>query len=298
MDRKYATGLGILAIGAVSLGAYACSSETTVPTATPAPSASATGTATNTAQPDSGAPPEARKSGDVRLTTYFSGAAQVSATFVTDAAPKIAGCTSTTSGACTFVDCDANASSKPASLVSAGAIEIYGGTPEVSIQVEPQQNVYVANKPAPAGKSFVAASRVSVRAAGAAVPAFEGTVDFPELVKMTAPTLGSAASVARDQDLAVSWTQGAANRFVAVSLSARTADRTLSLTCELPAEPGSGKIPAALLGKLPAGPAEIASITFARSMIEAGTFDVAARVGGESLTAAGDAEWTGRVTLK
>ena len=52
---------------------------------------------------------------------------------------------------------------------------------------------------------------------------------------------------------------------VAVALSARTADRAMALTCELPAESGTGKIPAALLGKLPAGPAEITSSEALRS---------------------------------
>lgn len=288
------TGVSCLAFGAFGVAALACSAEATTPppSPTPQPSASPTGT---TDPPKNEPAPEARKSGEVRLLTYFGGEALVRAKFMADPKALPPGCTSQKSGSCELLDCESPAAAR-AGLVGAGQVEVYGGTPSVSITVDPQSNVYAATKPAPVGKSFVPATRVVVRATGGEVPAFDGTVDFPTLAKMTGPALG--AKVGRGADLALEWTGGAAGAVMEVELSGRTAERALKVTCQYPAEAGTGKLPTALLAKLPAGNAEIASFTYGKGSVAAGPFDVATLAGSESLTQAGDAPWAGRLTLE
>jgi hypothetical protein len=276
----------------------ACSSASTDPTPPPAKNTTPPApTATNDPQKQPDPTPEARKAGDVRLLTYFGGEALVTGSFTSDPKAQPKDCTTTTSGSCALVDCPTQ-TPPPTTLVSAGQLEIYGGTPEVSIQVDPNGGVYAANKPAPTGKSFVPAARVTVRASGGDVPAFDANVDFPEVVLMSAPALGSGATAQRSQDLPLAWTRGSAGRTVEVVLSGRTADRTQKITCELPAETGKGAIPATLLGKLPAGAAEISAFTYGKAATEAGLFDVTMRAGSEALTSAQDAAWSGRITLK
>lgn len=288
------TGVSCLALGAFGVAALACSTEASAPppSPTPAPTASSTGTAD---PPKNEPAPEARKSGEVRLLTYFGGEALVRATFTADPKAQPSGCTSQKSGTCELLDCESPAAARTG-LVGAGQVEVYGGTPSVSITVEPQSNVYAATKPAPVGKSFVPATRVVMRATGGDVPAFDGTVDFPAVAKMTAPALG--AKLPRSADVSLDWTGGPAGAVLEIELSGRTAERALKVTCAYPADAGTGKIPTALLAKLPAGSAEIASYTYGKGSVAAGSFDVVTLAGSESLTQAGDAPWAGRLTLE
>lgn len=85
------------------------------------------------------------------------------------------------------------------------------------------------------------------------VPAFDEVVQAPaDPFKRTAPTDDALATIVRSQDLTVEWE--AAAGFVNVVILIEDGRQ---LSCDFPAETGSGVVPKALLGELPAGEANI-----------------------------------------
>jgi hypothetical protein len=112
---------------------------------------------------------------------------------------------------------------------------------------------------------------VHVMASGSAeVPAFSGVVTCPSTTRLTAPA--SDVTVSRSTDLSVTFdplTHGDARAEI------RSPDQPFDrVVCIFPGASGSGTVPAALLGGLPAGATSIDFRSYAESTVVAGRWAV------------------------
>jgi hypothetical protein len=98
---------------------------------------------------------------------------------------------------------------------------------------------------------FAAGADISVKAAGATVPAFDQKVVGPGQITVTStwPAAGTAFDVDRTKDINLVWTGGTAGD-VTASLVSNASGKTGTVSCKFPAADGKGTIPAAALAKL------------------------------------------------
>ena len=173
-------------------------------------------------------------------------------------------CTTSEQGSCMVTECDLTGPVPDAGAAEdagvtlrphAGDITIGGVTP---ITLTPTSDGMYATKTLT--EKIWDTADFSVKAAGAAVPAFEKLLQVPASIALTAPVLPDApakAEIDRSADLALSWTGGGAGVVTASAITSLLDGTTLSksttVTCTYPASGGTGTIPAASLGKLLVG---------------------------------------------
>ncbi len=223
--------------------------------------------------PDAGA--ETRSSGFVDITSGAFGGmldhpvARAAAGFFVASSP--ATCETRTVGMCAARNCTTTAASRIASA-SAGTITITGGKQAVTLTPD-GKGAYAAFSDQ--ATLWSGGETIDVSAAGADVPAFEGTLVAPAQVTVTAPAFDSALPLAIDRghDLALAWSGGSGT--VGVTLVGPSSDATTaSLSCSFDATDRTGTVPAVLLQALPAGTGSFAVAVGDVRVVTAGVFSV------------------------
>jgi hypothetical protein len=153
----------------------------------------------------------------------------------------------TTAGHCQSVDynCIGMLAVVNPAPVSAGAITVMGNGMTVTLPPDGEGSY---NSQSEAGNPFPPDTVMMVSAAGAAVPAFSGSVTMPSPAAIA--DLGDM--IPRDQDLTVNWTGGSAGATLRLSLTTQMTSDTLEIDCSFDAAAGTDVVPAQLLSLLPA----------------------------------------------
>jgi hypothetical protein len=154
----------------------------------------------------------------------------------------------TTAGHCQSIDynCVGKLAVVNPAPVSAGVVTVMGNG--MSLTLTPD-NEGSYNSQSEAGTPFPPDTMVMVSAAGAAVPAFSGSVTMPSPAAFA--DLGDM--VPRNQDLTVNWTGGSAGSTVRLSLTTQMTSDTLEIDCGYDGSEQSDVVPSQLLSLLPSG---------------------------------------------
>lgn len=166
-------------------------------------------------------------------------------------------CTSTTDGPCSVNVCDPAAPGTPTgmtSYASAGNVTITSpqlmgsavATPDVAGNYTPTIDFSTA---------LSGQEHLQISAAGDEVPAFQGELDVPLTLLLSAPVFEKeqAFEAPLGADLVLTWTRGVKDVSLYVqgySVDANQAPTNASLVCTFPSEAGTGTIAKALLEKL------------------------------------------------
>lgn len=117
---------------------------------------------------------------------------------------------------------------------------------------------------------------LTASAPGATVPAFTTTVTTPRRITLSAPTLPTGDwLIDRAQPLALTWS-GATTEDLIVTLGIITID-PVELECVFPASAGTGTLPAAALGLLPAGDAYYTIVSRTRRQVDVSDWRITLR---------------------
>jgi hypothetical protein len=134
----------------------------------------------------------------------------------------------------------------------AGKLTIAGGSIPASAMVSDFAGIYSSSA---AGTAMSAGQTVTVAATGGMVPAFgPEAVTAPSMITLLAPlgADGGPPGIARNADLAVSWSSGQSGAQVVLTLGV-DADPLSSIACTWDAPLGQGTVPQALLSRLTQG---------------------------------------------
>ncbi len=243
----------------------ACGGSTaTAPDSGPAANADAT---TSDASPPADATSDAATPANVGFVTLLSDTApahaRASATFLTGGPAFL--CTEQPSGACTLYRCSPRpgASTRPAP--HAGIIQLTGLTQALSFTPATDGSYPVSILQT--SSLWTGGETVTASAPGASVPAFTASVTTPHRITLGAPALPTGDwLIDRTQPIVLTWS-GASAEDVIVTLGANTVD-PLELECVFPASAGTGTLPAAALGLLPAGDAYYGIVTRTRRQVD------------------------------
>lgn len=185
-------------------------------------------------------------------------------------------CTEQTSGTCVVRRCPSSAGDAGTTAgSSAGAITFTGGA-GAPITIMPGANgVYAANTMMAA--RWRAGETVTVRAAGATVPAFEAMLAFPASITVTEPAVSPLAMlrVPRATPLTTRWTAMGTAGEVNVSVVSTAMNTVTLATCTYPISAGMAVIPSAVLGNLVAGTGSFSVTATAATTVTAGGWSVA-----------------------
>jgi hypothetical protein len=179
---------------------------------------------------------------------------------------------------------------------SPGDISIVGANTAVQLELQEGGSYFFMHD----DFIYYPSSMLTVTTTGDEVPAFTGTVQGPTHASITSPDLDELM-VDRSEDLALGWSvSGAGSGLLLVAIGFYDQGTAIShaINCEYDMATGSGTIPAALLGQMPA--TDQASMTFtdyARQQVEAGDWliTVAAQQNASADTPTGAAVATGVV---
>jgi hypothetical protein len=184
----------------------------------------------------------------------------ISAAFV-DNSENVSGwtCTQDEHGECVTYDCSGATSdggTPSYAQASAGTIRIKAGANTVNMTPQPD-NTYTPVT----GQTRLwdGGETLEVKADGADVPSFSGVLTGvePALVQTPSfPTSGAPMTIARNQNLVLSWTGGSYGKvFVILARSESSGGTThsVSATCTFDASAGSGTVPSTVLMAIPAG---------------------------------------------
>jgi hypothetical protein len=165
--------------------------------------------------------------------------------------PPPSGCTSTAIGDCNLVNCPPPATgdlgfSTAVTHHSAGLIQVSGGV-SVAPNADGSYTTRQSTQPLWNGSETI-----SVAGTGGEVPAFSASLVAPPAAMVSAPNVNPTdLAVDRSKDLAFSWS-GAGEATFFVELNAHGGNRPY-IQCNFAGATGHATLPAALLGKLPAG---------------------------------------------
>ena len=176
---------------------------------------------------------------------------------------------------------------------SAGKVSVSGGDPALTEALEPASDgSYEQRGASPTSERvFAGGEAVTFRAAGDAVPAFDIASAMPLALHLEEPTLTTTAlgkagaTLKRTQDLPLSWSRGAAGVVLVAESMTEDTDKNvwLSLSCELPSEPGTATIDREVLAALPPSSViRLYSVNVASKAV--GDFTVTTRAGVEVVT--------------
>lgn len=168
-----------------------------------------------------------------------------------------------------------------AGTASAGAITISGGRQPITL-MPASAGGYTAFQDSSVG-IFDGGETLHVMGAGAAVPAFSGSMVAPSQMTMTAPSSQTGSiTLARSAGLSLAWS-GASSGNVEITLTGASGPEVF---CSFPASSGSGAISSSALGLLAAGDATLDAEQSSDTTVTAGGFHVALH----AVTAARDAD--------
>jgi hypothetical protein len=212
------------------------------------------------------------------------------------------GCTTSTDGDCSIVDCDASnavvsdAGAPPAADAgapqgnpSAGDITVTG---DKEIVLSPNAAGVYAPKTEQVSL-WTAGNDLAVKAKGADIPAFDKTLKAPGAITLTAPEWptapGQAVAIDRSADLDLAWTDGG-DGDVSASISSVAGKKTTFITCTFKAAGGTGKITKAALGKLQTTTTgTISLLSTASDIVDAAGWKVTVSASSPASTSAGGA---------
>jgi len=190
-------------------------------------------------------------------------------------------CTTTTVDACALIVCEIRGGAQTAELRSAGEISVDGALRAVTLT--PAADDHYESDVSTTELLFNGGETLGVHAAGSAdIPAFDGSLVAPSKVTVGSPGFSGTLTVDRAQDLTFGWTGGAQGDVELVvgvtSLDGTVATGTATVFCVVPAQPGTGVIPASLLGELPATDADDVATVYvnglATTQLDAGDWSI------------------------
>jgi hypothetical protein len=214
------------------------------------------GSAATMGDDDDGPGPDAAppaNTGFVALSTYsgssggtaFQGGA-ASASFNTTPG---AACAEEKFDNCSVFTCPQGQTTTP-TYVSAGTLTVTGARESITMSPEPD-NSYMAH--VSMQTLFSGGEMLTFTGSGADAPGFTASIRAPSRISITSPTkppTDGAVAVDRAQPFRVAWSGGGAG-IVQVFVSPSSGGVLVS--CRFEASAGSGSVPAAALGQLPAG---------------------------------------------
>jgi hypothetical protein len=188
-------------------------------------------------------------------------------------------CPETRFGACVYYACTRRT---PDSLPvpSAGVIDVTGGTSTLTFTPLTDGTYDTVTRQSSLWTSPV---MLDVTAAGAEIPAFAGAWSTPARVTVSAPVPSDPWVVTRSGDVTLVWTGGTTEEVVATFGSLASNDPT-EVECTFPASAGTGVVPAAALGMLPAGDGYYGVVSRTRSVVGAGVWHVTLRAESDAVT--------------
>ena len=197
-------------------------------------------------------------------------------------------------GDCVFVSCTPRRPADPLPAPDSGVISIAGGAAPVSLSPLADGTYDIVTQ---STSLWSGGETLTVSSTGGDVPAFEGEVGAPMRVTVTSPTTDVADwSLARDADLTVTWTGGAAGEVVVLFGTMATEDPN-EVECHFRANAGQGLVPAAALEMLPAGDGYFSMASRNVTPLGAGTWSVRVKAESDAVTGGG-ALVQGSVTLR
>jgi hypothetical protein len=153
-----------------------------------------------------------------------------------------AGCTASTSGACTLTVCPSAPMPQPGA--NAGTISFSGGSIPAGAALPGPSYEYSTS-----GSLAAQGDTLSVSATGGTVPAFgPQSVVVPAAITLTAPTVGNPTLIPTSSDLAVAWTGG--QNGATMAFGGGSNDGTTRFECTWTATAGQGTVPQAILAGL------------------------------------------------
>lgn len=179
-------------------------------------------------------------------------------------------CVGETVGDCLLADCVKN----PPSPASAGTITVTGASLPVSLV--PRADKTYAAVAAMQQAFFTGGETVTFAGEGADVPAFTVSVVTPLKATITMPVEPASTSpylmLDRTYGFTARWTGGGSGE-IQIFFSGGTGSN-LFINCRFPASAGTGTIPAAVVGRLPAGQGSFAMSANAEAQVIAGDYGV------------------------
>jgi len=237
---------------------------------------------------EAGGPP--RASGSVSLTYADHGTTKSLTGFAQfqdlgAEAPSLPTCQLETEGDCVLYLCapsppQPDAGTQSAKRPHAGAITFTGARLPANAQVVPDTNGKYTLLSETGIDAWAGGERLTVKAAGADVPAFTGTLVAPSpSVTLEAPVFAPPQKVEVDRKapLALVWSSagpGGGILTASASASASVGGRTASIVCRFDASKGSAAFPTKLLEKLPAGDGVFGASLSTTSQLNAGDYQV------------------------
>ncbi len=223
---------------------------------------------------------------------YVSGSVVAAFSTIVSSGPPNSGtsCTTQTVGSCTSSRCVTVDAGTPVDAGftltqdSAGVITIAGTKLDGGVTLVPSADNTYAALSATSRLSAVG-DTLTVSAAGATVPAFSGkTVVTPASVTVTAPgcAASNCGSIPRNAPLLVTWTGGTVGT-VTVSAFVGVGAETSIVQCSYDASAGTGTVPTAALGTLPAGMGSFSVSVANKTTFTAGSYDVSLAVQGSGV---------------
>ncbi len=149
------------------------------------------------------------------------------------------GCTTTASGACTYMSCSGPATTSPG--VSAGTLTVSGGFIPAGTIVPFNAGYYDAIN----GSLFTAGQTLTVSAPGSTVPAFASSITAPAVISLMLPT---GFTISTSAALSVTWTGGQAG--ATVLLAGLSDDGSDQFECMWDASLGQATVPQSILAGL------------------------------------------------
>jgi hypothetical protein len=162
-------------------------------------------------------------------------------------------CTTTTDGGCTVNVCNDTPSSVVVTRASAGTVTITSPGLEGSAVATPDAAGIYAMPIITFPSALAGAEHLQINANGGEVPAFQGELDVPLVLLMSAPVYAKPqlnVEVPLSADLSLVWTRGVKDVVLWVqgySVVSVQRPGAASLTCQFPSETGSATIKSTLL---------------------------------------------------
>jgi hypothetical protein len=169
-------------------------------------------------------------------------------------------------GACRLITCPA-ATWMP-TYMSGGTITVTGLSAPITLAPQPDKT-YTAFS-TQQQPLFSGGETITIKGAGADVPAFMVSITAPSRASITSPpkpAVNGAVVINRAQDFTVSWTGGGTDTlYVLISNPAGAGGG--SIFCDFDAKAGSAKIPSAALSMLSAGMSSFGAVALTRKSVD------------------------------
>ncbi|WP_394821711.1 hypothetical protein [Pendulispora albinea] len=215
-------------------------------------------------------------------------------------------CETSVEGACTVRVCSSSeipADGGQPKRVHAGIIRIRSAALPSSIELMPNASASYSEAHG-REQLWSGGEEIQISADGNpdSVPAFNKTLNAPSLFTLLTPNWSASEdgpTLDRSKDLDLSWLlAGTASGTMSVNLwSAPAGDRALDVTCTYPASDGKAKIPASVLGILPAGRGGLGAAILEKRVVAVSDWEITLLLDARGARANGSSSG-GRATFK